>query len=230
MYISADEPKRSLRHHRAANGETVLILTGPRFKHGAAEAERQGFAQLEAFAAEHFGSTGAGYRWSNEDYAPRDGLPYVGWAGASGNTLLVATGFDAWGLSNGAAAARIDASRHSLKGLGTAAVNAVKVTGDLIGGHLRRLPEAGSADEGDVVKIEGKAAGVYRDEAGRLGAVSIVCPHMGCPLGWNPVDRTWDCSCHGSRFAADGRVLHGPATGPLSAIELRTSAKETDHV
>ena len=238
MYIGADQPKRSIRRHRTAN-ETVLILTGPTFKHGKPDEEAQAFAELEAFARDHFGWAGGGWRWSNEDYAPRDGLPYVGWSGAAGNSLLVATGFDAWGLSNGAAAARIiadlhegrenawaelfDASRHSLKGLGKLARDSAAVASDLVGGHLRSYPdasEAGALAEGDIVKIDGTKAGIYQDAGGRLQAVSVACTHMGCPLGWNPVDRTWDCSCHGSRFAADGAVVHGPAVAALQPVAL----------
>ena len=245
LYISADQPKRSLRRHRAANGDMVLILTGPTFKHGDAAAEEDGFRQLDDFAREHFGCDGGGWRWSNEDYAPRDGLPYVGWAGATGRSLLVATGFDAWGLSNGAAAAilladlcegrdngwseRFDASRHTLSGLGKLVSEGVKVTADLVGGHLHPRHEGLSgAAEGDIVDIGGRTAGVFRDVGGKLRAVSAVCSHMGCLLGWNPVDRTWDCSCHGSRFEADGRVAHGPAVEPLSALALNPGQEELE--
>ena len=37
------------------------------------------------------------------------------------------------------------------------------------------------------------------------------CTHMGCRLEWNPAEGTWDCPCHGSRFAPDGTILNNPA-------------------
>lgn len=244
MYISIDEPKRSLRRHRNVNGETFLILTGPTFTHGDSKAESEGFAELEAFAAEHFGYDGGGYRWTNEDYAPADGLPYIGWSGSAGTSLLVATGFNAWGLSTGAAAAMIladlcegrknawaekfDASRRSLTGLAKQVSNAGKMAGTLFGDHVHQHEEGdlATAIEGAILDVDGRAAGIYRAEDGELRAVSAVCTHMGCTLGWNPVDRTWDCACHGSRFAADGRVTHGPAVEPLASIAWSTDEKE----
>ena len=245
MYISVDEPKRSLRTHRRGNGETMLVLTGPTYTHGDAAAEQRGFAELEEFGREHFGYSGGGYRWTNEDYSPRDGLPYVGWSGSVGESLLVATGFDAWGLSNGAAAGLLladlcdgkdnpwagcfDASRHSLGGLGKLASHGARFVRELVGDHAHKPPPVASADagEGDIVDIGGRAAGLYR-RGGELKAVSPECTHMGCLVGWNPVDRSWDCPCHGSRFAADGQVIHGPATEPLHEVEWTTINEGTE--
>ena len=46
------------------------------------------------------------------------------------------------------------------------------------------------------------------------------CPHLGCALKWNPAERSWDCPCHGSRFAETGTVLDNPANGNLGPREL----------
>ena len=64
---------------------------------------------------------------------------------------------------------------------------------------------------GAVVKMEGKKRAVYRDASGAETVLSPVCPHMGCIVSWNEAENTWDCPCHGSRFAPTGEVLNGPA-------------------
>lgn len=42
------------------------------------------------------------------------------------------------------------------------------------------------------------------------------CPHLGCALKWNPMEHTWDCPCHGSRFTRDGKLIDNPATRDLN--------------
>jgi len=60
-----------------------------------------------------------------------------------------------------------------------------------------------------------------RGESG-LTVLSATCPHFGAIVRWNNADQTWDCPCHGSRFSADGRVLHGPATTDLKPVAIES--------
>jgi Rieske Fe-S protein len=71
---------------------------------------------------------------------------------------------------------------------------------------------------GAVVSIDGSDQAVSRDPAGELHTVSATCTHMGCTVTWNDAESSWDCPCHGSRFAPDGNVLHGPALQPLERL------------
>ena len=56
----------------------------------------------------------------------------------------------------------------------------------------------------------------YRDDSGKLTKLSAICPHLGCIVEWNSAEKTWDCPCHGSRYAADGHVVNGPAKDGLA--------------
>jgi Rieske Fe-S protein len=48
-----------------------------------------------------------------------------------------------------------------------------------------------------------------------LTPITRRCPHMGCALKWNPVEHSWDCPCHGSRFEENGALIDNPSTGGL---------------
>jgi len=66
-----------------------------------------------------------------------------------------------------------------------------------------------------------KKIAVYRDYDNTLHAFSAVCPHLGCIVQWNTNEKSFDCPCHGSRFASDGTVMNGPAKTDLSPIHVK---------
>lgn len=234
MYINVEQPHHSVRAHRGDKAEMWAIFGGTSYKPGHVDEERDSFAELERFARDNFGVE-AEYRWTNEDYTPMDHAPFVGWSSSAPNAYLVATGFNAWGITNGTAASILiadlvtgrdnpwlgiyDARRVKPIAGGKEFVKGnVEVATHLVSGYLSRKPHSFDAlapGEAAILKIDGDNVAGYRDEEGRLHAVSAVCTHMGCIVGWNETDRTWDCPCHGSRFTLAGEVIHGPAVAPL---------------
>ncbi len=78
---------------------------------------------------------------------------------------------------------------------------------------------------GGVIDLEGEKLAVYKDEDGYLVALSPRCTHMGCTVDWNDADRTWDCPCHGSRYAVDGEVIQGPAAKALPTVHVKGERK-----
>ena len=60
---------------------------------------------------------------------------------------------------------------------------------------------------------------VHRDVHGVVHERSAICTHLGCVVQWNSMEKSWDCPCHGSRFDAGGKVLHGPAVNDLRRLE-----------
>jgi Rieske Fe-S protein len=237
MYKNAEKPGRSIRTHNSG-GQTWGIVAGTTFKPGHPDEEQEYIKDVERWLIEQFDAGPVEYRWINEDYDPMDGAPYVGWSSRTGDAYLVATGFQAWGISNGTAAAMIiadlvagrespwlpvfDASRvKPIAGAKEFTKENLDVAAHLVSGYLSRKPK--SYDEiapGDaaIMKIDGENVAAFKDEQGVVHAVSAVCTHMGCLVGWNATDRTWDCPCHGSRFELSGEVIHGPATRPLGSV------------
>jgi Rieske Fe-S protein len=92
-----------------------------------------------------------------------------------------------------------------------AAIGALFFGDRLRRGSAKEIPPG----EGRIVRDGLKQAAVYRDEEGTEHRLSARCTHLGCIVKWNGVEKTWDCPCHGSRFAIDGSVVQGPAVKPL---------------
>jgi glycine/D-amino acid oxidase-like deaminating enzyme/nitrite reductase/ring-hydroxylating ferredoxin subunit len=243
MFISTGSPSISFRT-AAAGHERYLVAVGRRYRPGHAEDAEKAMDDLVQLVSSRFGLSSIAHRWTNQDYAPMDGLPMVGRASSGTEHLFVATGFNAWGISNGTVAGMIladlirrepnpwadvfDATRFKLlKGAPEFVGKNVQVAKELVGGYVKR-PQATlaaiAAGDGAVLELDGERVAAHRDDEGRLHAISAVCTHMKCMVGWNPVERSWDCACHGSRFDVDGQVIHGPAVSPLTRKELPPDA------
>ena len=177
-------------------------------------------------------------RWSGQVIETHDGLPYIG---EIAERQFVATGFSGNGLTFGTLAGMMacdaamgrtnpwkelfDVGRSTLS---TGVWDYVKENAaypyymirDRFAGPEGKSLRAVKSGEGKVIEINGEKVAASRDDEGRLSVVSAVCTHMGCLVGWNSAEGTWDCPCHGSRFTAGGEVMAGPAETPLKAIEL----------
>jgi nucleotide-binding universal stress UspA family protein/nitrite reductase/ring-hydroxylating ferredoxin subunit len=83
----------------------------------------------------------------------------------------------------------------------------------------RTLADLGPG-EGAIVAEGGRRVAAYRSEAGEVVGLSPRCKHLGCQVGWNASERTWDCPCHGSRYDVMGKLMQGPAQEDLDRVEL----------
>jgi nitrite reductase/ring-hydroxylating ferredoxin subunit len=72
------------------------------------------------------------------------------------------------------------------------------------------LPE--NLPEGVAFVPPGRSVALFRDKQG-VYAISITCTHLGCIV--KPAATGFECPCHGSRYALDGKVTKGPAPSPL---------------
>ncbi len=78
---------------------------------------------------------------------------------------------------------------------------------------------------GKTGSISGTPVAIYKDN-GTPVVLENTCPHAGCETEWNDAEKTWDCPCHGSRFAAQGQLLNGPAVEPLPTLNANVQGDE----
>ena len=195
MYLSTESPAHSIRAH----GDWLLV-GGESHKTGQANAAER-YERLSAWARDRFGLEPE-LRWATQDHMPVDGVPYVGRHDPLSSNLWVATGFRKWGLAMGTAAAEL------LTAL---------ITG-------REHPWAALFDPNRVrARARVRRRSPRRTRTSRTTSSPTGCSSTArlaartsaaCSTGTR-AERTWDCPCHGSRFAAGGEVIEGPAVRPL---------------
>lgn len=186
MYIDAHPNGMSYRNY-----QNLLLLIGGGHKTG-----KQGtnWKELRDFAAQYYPNATEKYAWATQDCMSLDGIPYIGSYSKSMPKMLVATGFNKWGITTAMAAAKILCDTIIAKQNEFAEV--------FLPQRHMAMPQ---------LFLNGAAAAVNL-----LNPKTKRCPHMGCALKWNKIEHTWDCPCHGSRFAESGGVIDNPATGGVN--------------
>jgi len=213
MYLSANQPSRSLRDGTHPDGGALLLVGGAGHTTGRARHESERLAQLRAWTAQHYPDAVETHAWSAQDYVPHHGLPFAGPAFPGQESVLVAGGYSKWGMTNAVAASLALSSR-------------------ILGGHTewaRAFEVWGRRDAAGVGTLLRHNAGVGVEAVRGWGAAVLpgvpdrspdapqrpvrerVCTHLGGIVEWNDAESSWDCPLHGSRFADDGTVLDGPA-------------------
>ncbi|MFJ1454946.1 FAD-dependent oxidoreductase [Nocardia sp. N2S4-5] len=237
MYLSADDPTRSVRYAPTPEG-TLLLVGGSGHTVGRTRSARAHADDVVDWTRTWFPSAEPLYRWSAQDYRAGAQLPYAGPILPGNHRILVATGYAKWGLTNAVAAAHVLTAdvvgkRPSWAHAFTtwsprelAALPALLRDNGAVGAQLSagwatalasKKDQQGPPPEGaGRVERRGLTPTAVSTVDGRTRSISAVCPHLGGILAWNDAEHTWDCPLHGSRFAADGTLLEGPATHPAT--------------
>ena len=215
-------------------GADVLLIGGEDHKTGQFPKEGVPFERLIAWGREHFPMIGeVKYRWSGQVQEPSDGIAFIGVAPTAGENVYVITGDSGMGLTHGTLGAILISDLIAGRKNEWAAVydpSRKQMNAEFFAENANALAtfkeyvtpgEIGSVDElqpgqGAIIREGLTKLAVCRDDAGAVHKRSAVCTHLGCLVEWNPVEKTWDCPCHGSRFAVDGEVIIGPAIDGLA--------------
>ena len=185
MYVDENEMGLSFRNYK-----DMLLLGGGSHRTG-----KQGgsFKELNVFRNHYYPDSKEVCRWATQDCMSLDHIPYIGEYSKLAPNMFVATGFNKWGM--------------------TSSMVAANVLCDLIMGNENEYSELYSPSR--KIFHPQLFTNIVESTANILTPTAPRCPHLGCALKWNSAERSWDCSCHGSRFTADGKLLDNPATADL---------------
>lgn len=185
MYVDEAEDGMSFRNYK-----DLLLIGGGDHRTGKGGC---GWKELEDFAKKHYPQAKEKYRWAAQDCMSLDAVPYIGHYSKRTHNLYVASGFNKWGM--------------------TGAMVSAMILSDMVAGRRNEFEEVFSPSR-SIIHPQ-LAANAFEAVIGLLTPKLKRCPHLGCALKWNKYEHSWDCSCHGSRFSEDGKLIDNPATGDL---------------
>jgi glycine/D-amino acid oxidase-like deaminating enzyme/nitrite reductase/ring-hydroxylating ferredoxin subunit len=236
MYVSVDQPTRSLRTAPDGDDE-LLIVGGGGHPVGRTASPAEHVEELLRWALEHWPDAERTHLWSAQDYATPHGVPFAGLMPRTHGRIYLATGYDKWGMTNAVQcamwlAAAITGDGHPVwasalahrRTTVAAAATAIGANAAVGWWYARgwgrmlttRAPATPPAEGTGSTGRDGIRPTAVSTVGSRTCGVSAVCPHLGAIVQWNDQDLSWDCPAHGSRFAADGTRIEGPAARDLA--------------
>lgn len=185
MYLEDKGQSLSFRNYK-----NLLLVGGGGHRTGKSGA---GYRIAEDFCKENFPDSKIKYRFATQDCMSLDSIPYIGKYSDFSEDIYVASGFNKWGMTSSAAAAEI--------------------LSDMVTGIKNPWAEVFAPDRSSIhPKL---ISNVFHSVCGLITPTAPRCPHLGCALKYNKEEHSWDCPCHGSRFAEDGELIDNPATDDL---------------
>jgi glycine/D-amino acid oxidase-like deaminating enzyme/nitrite reductase/ring-hydroxylating ferredoxin subunit len=236
LYWDTEEPYHYIRTQPWNDKEDLLIIGGEDHRTGKnPQNALEPFYNLERWSRTIFPQiTEIKFKWSGQIQEPIDYLAYIGQLSDDDKNVYIATGDSGNGMTHGAIAGMLisdlimkktnpweqlySPKRSAFKKIKNLLSHNFKsgfsYCGYLIPGEFKSI-EAMQKGEGSIINKGFHKIAVFKNEKGEVCQNAPVCTHMGAPLQWNPIEKSWDCPAHGSRFAPCGQVLQGPATSPL---------------
>lgn len=181
MYVDEAMNGMSFRNYK-----DLLLIGGGDHRTGKPGGNWQ---ELRSFAGNYYPKAKERYSWATQDCMTLDGVPYIGAYSKNMPDCYAATGFNKWGMTS-------------------SMVSAMILTDMVMGKENPYAPvfnPSRSMLKPQLFINAGEAT------VNLLTLSKKRCPHLGCALKWNSAEHSWDCPCHGSRFAEDGKLLDNPA-------------------
>ena len=182
MYVDESDSGLSFR-----NSRNLLLLGGGGNRTGK---KCGNWDELIKFKDKYYPNSEIKYKWATQDCISLDKIPYIGKYSKRTPNLYVATGFNKWGM--------------------TSSMVSAFILCDLVQGIKNDYANIFSPSR-SILKPQLFING-FETISNFISPTAKRCPHLGCALKWNKAEHTWDCSCHGSRFGKDGKIINNPAT------------------
>ncbi len=185
MYVDENKTGLSFR-----NFGKYLLLGGGGHRTGK---KGGNWMELRHFAQQYYPHAKEHCHWAAQDCMSLDEMPYIGRYSSRTAQLFTATGFNKWGM--------------------TGAILSAMLLSDMVLGKQNEYTDIFSPSR-SILKQQ-LFVNCLESAVNLLSFTGRRCPHLGCGLHWNAAEHSWDCACHGSRFAENGRVLNNPANGDI---------------